>query len=86
MAGEGLLTIEDLSARLKVSVSTIYGWIHDGRVPYVKLGRMVRFEPAAIENWIRAKSREDRPGCQAGPGVRGVRQPSEPAGPAGKED
>jgi len=49
-----LITIKQLSEKLSVSVSTIYDWVSQGRVPYYKMagGRLVRFNLQEIDSWL----------------------------------
>lgn len=48
-----LLTIEDAAERLKVSPGYVRRrLIFERRIPYVKVGRYVRIEPAALEALI----------------------------------
>ena len=49
-----LLTPVQVSARLKVRVTTLAIWRCTGRVQlaYVKFGRLVRYEPAVVEAFI----------------------------------
>ena len=53
---EKLLTIKEVSDYLNVSVNTLYGWIHQGIIPYTKCGHLVRFNLAQIDGWIRENS------------------------------
>jgi len=39
-----LLTIDELSAYLKISRFTIYDWVYRKKVPFIKLGRHLRFQ------------------------------------------
>ncbi|MBA7639633.1 hypothetical protein ES703_47293 [subsurface metagenome] len=55
-----LLTIQELSQILKISKKTIYGWVHDNYVPYMKLGGAVRFRERDIEIWLARRSRAGR--------------------------
>ena len=55
-----LLTIQELSQILKISKKTIYGWVHDNYVPYMKLGGAVRFREKDIETWLAKRSRAGR--------------------------
>jgi excisionase family DNA binding protein len=50
-----LLTIDELAEMLSVSKNTIYAWTHERRIPHVKLGRNVRFNPEKIEAWLKKK-------------------------------
>lgn len=55
MAGEPqrrLVTIQEASKFLSVSVSTLYGWVWQRRIPFVKLGRSVRFDIGDLEKFI----------------------------------
>ena len=39
-----LVTVNDAARYLAVSVSTLYGWVYQRRIPFVKVGRALRFE------------------------------------------
>jgi len=56
---EKLLTIDDLARVLSVRKSTIYQWRHLGLIPYIKVGRFVRFREKDIQRWL--SSREVKP-------------------------
>jgi excisionase family DNA binding protein len=45
---------------LGVRPSTIYQWTHEGFIPHVKLGRLVRFRGSAIMKWIEGRSCDGR--------------------------
>lgn len=47
-----LMTYEEAARRLHVAEITLRKWVSQRRVPYVKLGRTVRFDPIALEQWI----------------------------------
>ncbi|MGB3342171.1 MAG: helix-turn-helix domain-containing protein [bacterium] len=48
-----LMTIEQLSELISVKKKTIYDWTHKGLIPYIKLGRLLRFDAGKIEKWIK---------------------------------
>lgn len=48
-----VLTIEDLSVYLKISKSTLYKLVREGKIPCQKIGRHWRFHKEAIERWLR---------------------------------
>jgi len=50
-----LLSIGQLSQQLGISVKTLYGWVYLRQIPYVKMGRLVKFDARDIEKWIEAK-------------------------------
>jgi len=47
-----VLTIEELSAYLKISKSTLYKLVREGKVPCQKIGRHWRFRKKAIDRWL----------------------------------
>jgi len=47
-----LLTIEQLADHLGVTVRHVRRQIAERRVPYIEVGRLVRFDPAEITRWI----------------------------------
>ncbi len=49
---EKLWTVEDLAGYLKVSVKTIYDWVHKRSIPFIKVKRLLRFRPSEIEKWL----------------------------------
>ncbi|MDT4992812.1 MAG: hypothetical protein QOH97_2704 [Actinoplanes sp.] len=53
VATERLWTIDDVSAFLQVPTATIYQWRHH-RVgpPAFKVGRHLRYDPAAVRVWL----------------------------------
>jgi excisionase family DNA binding protein len=50
-----LLTVAEIAAYLQVKPSTIYQWTHEGYIPHVKLGNLVRFRVAQIDRWLEKK-------------------------------
>lgn len=47
-----LLKIEDLSFLIQVPEKTIRDWIYKRQIPYVKIGKHVRFALSEISEWI----------------------------------
>jgi excisionase family DNA binding protein len=47
-----LLTIDQLAERLGVSIRHIRRLIAERRVPYLKVGWFIRFDPAEIATWL----------------------------------
>jgi excisionase family DNA binding protein len=45
---------------LGVKPSTIYQWTHQGFIPHVKLGKLVRFREADVAKWIEKRSEKGR--------------------------
>ena len=68
------LNIAALAERLLVKRSTLYAWAEQGMIPYVKLGRLLRFDPDEIEAWLK-KHR-----------VEGIPEPASPRGRHGTDN
>lgn len=47
-----LISTSTLSKRLDISENTIRWWVATGKVPYVKLGKLVRFNVQKIQQFI----------------------------------
>lgn len=54
---EEYLTLKELTNKLKISRSTIDRWRKEG-LPFVKIGRGVRFDEAAVMAWIDNNKKE----------------------------
>lgn len=54
MSGD-VLTIEELSAYLKIPISTLYKLAREGSMPSQKVGRHWRFRKEAIDRWLEEK-------------------------------
>jgi excisionase family DNA binding protein len=47
-----LLDVHGLAARLGVRVRYVRRLVAERRVPYIKLGHLIRFDPDAIDAWL----------------------------------
>lgn len=47
-----LIDIKELSDKINVSISTLYTWCSQRRIPYVKFGKLTRFDLKDINEWI----------------------------------
>lgn len=50
--GDSVLTIDELSAYLKVAKSTLYKLAQEGKLPCQKVGRHWRFHKTVIDRWL----------------------------------
>jgi len=57
---DSFLDVQQLSKLLNVRPMTIYGWIHEGLIPYYKLGRLVRFSECEIQKWLNKRKKQER--------------------------
>lgn len=55
---KSLISIPELADELGVKVSYVRRLVHERRVPYVKVGRLVRFDPVEVRAWL-AEGRVD---------------------------
>jgi excisionase family DNA binding protein len=53
---ETLLNIHELENVTSIKVSTLRKFVMLKKIPYVKIGRLVRFLPSEIEKWLRDAS------------------------------
>jgi len=47
-----LMSINDLATRLNVQVRHVRRLVAERRVPYIKWGHLIRFDPNDIERWL----------------------------------
>jgi len=43
-----LVDVDELSARLSIAKGTLYNWVYLKRIPYIKAGRCLRFDPEEV--------------------------------------
>jgi len=46
------LNVKELSRLTGLKQSTIYQWVSQGKIPHIKLGRKILFDPDEINKWI----------------------------------
>jgi excisionase family DNA binding protein len=51
-----VLTIDELSAYLKIPKSTLYKLVREGKIPSQKIGRHWRFHRETIDKWLRSRN------------------------------
>ena len=47
-----LLSPQELSEVLSISIETVYAWTSQKRIPYIKMGRLVRFNADEVNKWL----------------------------------
>jgi excisionase family DNA binding protein len=50
---DGLLSLRQAAQRLACSEAMLRKWIHQGKLPFVKVGRLTRIRERDIEAWLR---------------------------------
>lgn len=57
----GLLTTEEVAAKLRVSISSVVGWRTSqkrGGPPWIKIGHSVRYDAEKLDEWLKEQSRQ----------------------------
>jgi len=49
------LGIEELSQYLGLTKGTLYVWVCQRRLPYLKIGKLLKFDIIEIEQWLKDK-------------------------------
>lgn len=57
---EELLDPEAAARVLGIKTITVYRWVGEQKIPYLKVGSALRFRPSALEAWL--KEREHKIG------------------------
>ncbi len=55
-----LIDINELSEYIGLSTSTIYSWVSQRRIPFVKCGRLTKFDLQRINDWIKESSVDEK--------------------------
>ncbi len=40
---------------LGIKTITVYKWVHERKIPFLKVGGALRFRPSALEEWLRQR-------------------------------
>lgn len=54
--GAELMTPQELAAYLDIRLNTVYTWTHQNMIPYVKVGRLLRFRRSDVNDWLSQRS------------------------------
>jgi excisionase family DNA binding protein len=50
-----LLTVKEAADLLKVKPQWVYGMLHGSGLPFIRLGRQIRIDEDALEQWLTAR-------------------------------
>jgi len=59
-----LLDFEELATWLNDSIRHLRRLVQENRIPYVKVGHFVRFDPDQIRQWLEENRRGQPPGAR----------------------
>ena len=51
-----ILNMDDCAKYLGLSKGTLYVWVCRRKIPYLKVGRLVKFDMRKIEEWLKENS------------------------------
>ena len=57
-----LMNISEVAEHLGVQVRHVRRLVHERRIPYLKWGRLLRFDPAQVTAWLDESRRNTRHG------------------------
>ena len=57
-----LVGIKEVASYVGLSVHTVYAMVSQRRIPYVKVGRLTKFDVRALDAWIKQHTVMPRPG------------------------
>jgi excisionase family DNA binding protein len=52
LARPKLWDVERVATELNVSKATVYRLVADKRIPFIRLGQLLRFEPESVRTWL----------------------------------
>jgi len=55
-----LVTVREAARYLSMSVSTLYGWVWQRRIPFVKVGRALRFDLDDLREFVEGNKQHPR--------------------------
>lgn len=53
---EDLLTPEEVCSLLRIKKQRLYEWVHFNQIPYIKVGRFLRFSGKKIKEWLESNT------------------------------
>jgi excisionase family DNA binding protein len=59
MTNISLLTTEEAAEYLRLKPGTIRNWVNTHKIPYIKMGRNVRFDMKVLDAWLKRKGVEE---------------------------
>ncbi len=55
-----LMTTKELAEYMQLNPLTVYRKVKEGEIPYIRLGRSIRFKKEQIDKWLEAETQENR--------------------------
>lgn len=65
MSTEKWLSVEEIAEHLGISKETIYRWLEKGKIPAHRVGKLWKFRPSEVDDWVlngnAADSEQEKP-------------------------
>jgi excisionase family DNA binding protein len=55
-----LIGVHEAAKRLDVPLSWVYRWSREKKLPSVRIGKYLKFDPVELERWIRQREENGR--------------------------
>ncbi|MCC5808701.1 MAG: helix-turn-helix domain-containing protein [Opitutales bacterium] len=60
------LSVDEIAEYLGVQPDTVYKWVRRMGMPAHKVGRLLKFKAAEIDDWVRSGGSADKAGAKTG--------------------
>lgn len=60
-----LISVQNASRLYDFKPCTLYKWVREGTIPHYKIGSLVRFNVAEIDDWLKSYRKEPEPAKKA---------------------
>ena len=54
MSTEKWLSVEEIAEHLGISKETIYRWLEKGKIPAHRVGKLWKFRPSEVDEWVKS--------------------------------
>jgi len=51
-----LISIDEAATYLGLQKSTLYSWINQRKIPYIKVGKLIKFDMRQLDKWLQEKA------------------------------
>ena len=51
-----LIDIHQAAHYTGISATTLYKWVGQRKIPHIKMGRLVKFDPMKLDEWIKQQT------------------------------
>lgn len=49
-----LLSTSEVAGKLGISKYTLYNWVRDRKIPHIRVGQDLKFDPTDLQTWLAA--------------------------------